>query len=177
MHTHRYHVSHRILHAVMALLIPILFGLGLWMVDLGFYDPWYHKAPELHKSIGLLVFLLFLARLLVLRLFNKPAAAAGVLGVVAKITHLSMYLLIATILTSGYLISTAKGQGIMVFDWFELPALPPLGEQQADIAGQIHLYAAWALMGLMGLHILAALKHAFVDKDTTMQRMWGRSSH
>ena len=65
----------------------------------------------------------------------------------------------------------------MVFDWFELPALPPLGEQQADIAGQIHLYAAWALMGLIGLHILAALKHALVDKDTTMQRMWGRSSH
>lgn len=177
MYTQRYHVSHRVLHAVMAFLIPALFGLGLWMVELGFYDSWYHKAPELHKSIGVLACLLFVARLLVLLFFAKPNSLPGALGKVAKLTHLLMYLFLFTILASGYLIATAKGHGIMVFDWFEVPAMPLLIEQQADIAGKIHLYTAWALMGLISLHILAALKHAFVDKDGTMQRMWGRSSH
>lgn len=177
MYTQRYHVSHRILHAVMAMLIPALFGLGLWMVDLGFYDPWYHKAPALHKSLGVLVFFLLLARLIALCVFSKPKSQNGFLGQLAKFTHVSMYLLITIILASGYLISTAKGQGVMVFELFEVPAMQPFGDKQSEIAGLIHFYAAWLIIGLIGLHILAALKHAFVDKDDTMQRMWGRSSH
>ena len=43
-----------------------MFGLGLWMVTLSYYDGWYHQAPELHKSIGvLLMTLTFTLRILV----------------------------------------------------------------------------------------------------------------
>jgi len=46
------------IHWLVALAVYGLFALGLWMVGLGYYDTWYHRAPELHKSIGILVFAL-----------------------------------------------------------------------------------------------------------------------
>src|SRR5690625_7065992 len=41
----------------------VLFGLGLYMVGLSYYDPWYNRAPSLHISLGLLVLLLTLIRI------------------------------------------------------------------------------------------------------------------
>ena len=49
------------LHWSMTLLIIGLFALGLWMVTLDYYDVWYHDAPQLHKSLGLLVAALWLS--------------------------------------------------------------------------------------------------------------------
>ncbi|MGV2459493.1 UNVERIFIED_CONTAM: cytochrome b/b6 domain-containing protein, partial [Pseudomonas aeruginosa] len=46
-----------------------------------------------------------------------------------------------------------------------------------DVAGEIHLYLAWALVVFAVLHALAALKHHFVDRDPTLKRMLGRSSN
>lgn len=55
----------------------------------------------------------------------------------------------------------------------DLSGLP----DQADVAGEIHLYLAWALVVFAVLHALAALKHHFVDRDPTLKRMLGRSSN
>lgn len=166
----RYHGFHRLLHAVMALLIPGLFGVGLWMVDLDFYHSWYHRAPDLHKAVGTIVALLLVPRLLML-LVKKPAQPQ----LLVKLAHASMYGLLVLVLMSGYFIATAEGQGIDVFGLFAVPAMPLSIENQADIAGLIHLWSAWALIVLTVLHLIAALKHAWIDKDDTMQRMWGRS--
>lgn len=165
----RYHGVHRLLHAVMALLIPALFGLGLWMVDLDFYHGWYHRAPELHKAVGVLVALLLVPRLLLL-LLKKPLVTQRLV----RLVHVSMYLLLLLVLASGYFIATAEGQGVDVFGLFVVPALQFSIDNQADIAGKIHLWSAWALIVLTVLHLAGALKHAWIDKDDTMQRMWGR---
>ena len=72
---------------------------------------------------------------------------------------------------SGYLISTADGRGIEVFNWFEVPGLGSFIENQEDLAGQVHEYAAYILIGLSSLHALAALKHHFMNKDNTLKKM------
>jgi len=82
-----------------------------------------------------------------------------------------LYLLLLAIVLSGYLISTAKGQGISVFGWFELPALITDLPQQADIAGKAHYWLAMILLGCIALHALGALKHHFIDRDSTLRRM------
>lgn len=41
-----------LIHWLVALTVYGMFALGLWMVSLNYYDAWYHKAPEIHKSIG-----------------------------------------------------------------------------------------------------------------------------
>ncbi len=173
--TQHYHPLHIALHWLMALMIPALFGVGLWMTGLDYYSSWYKTAPDLHKSFGILLGLLLLCRLVAIRLFGKPAAiGAGWQQQAAVVAHALMYVLLVGIMLSGYLISTADNRGIPVFGLFEVPGFGEFFPDQADIAGTVHLYLAWALIALVVLHAFAALKHHFVDKDNTLTRMLGR---
>jgi cytochrome b561 len=163
-----------LLHWLMALAIYGMFALGLWMVGLGYYDSWYHDAPEIHKGIGLLLFAALLARI-GWRFLSPPPKPlqSDSLSVrrAARVAHGLLYGLLLVLLLSGYLISTAEGKPISVFGWFDVPALFSGAAQQADLAGDIHLWMAWSLIVLSALHALAALKHHFIDRDVTLKRM------
>ena len=162
------------LHWLMALVIFGLFGLGLWMTQLDYYDAWYHRAPELHKAIGMLLLLLLVFRF-IWRLVNTRPDLMGLWWekLIALMVHRTHYVLMFTVTLSGYLIPTAEGKGVDVFGWFTVPALFQFDKQQADMIGLLHLLAAWALMGLVAMHSAAALKHHFVDRDATLTRMLG----
>lgn len=164
------------LHWLTALTVIALFTLGLWMVDLDFYDPWYNDAPHIHKSIGILLLSLTLLRVL-WRVLNVTPQALSTHSQIERRAghwvHRLLYLLLFSIMISGYLISTADGRGIEVFNWFEIPATLHGIKKQEDIAGVIHLWLASALIGLASLHALAAIKHHFIDKDSTLKRMLG----
>jgi cytochrome b561 len=89
----------------------------------------------------------------------------------AEIVHWILYALPLAIMISGYLITTADGSSIDVFGLFEVPAIFPAAKGREEIAGDIHFYLAYATMGIVALHTLAALKHHFIDKDRTLLRM------
>jgi len=89
--------------------------------------------------------------------------------------HSVLYLGLFLVMMSGYLISTADGRAISVFGLFDVPAVITSIPNQADTAGLVHEYAAWALVILAVLHALAALKHHFIDRDATLRRMLGRN--
>ena len=91
--------------------------------------------------------------------------------------HSSHYVLMAVVLVTGYLIPTAKGEGVDVFGFFEVPAIVRLSGPQEDLAGQAHWLTAWILVSLGVLHALAAYKHHFVDKDDTLLRMIRRKGY
>jgi cytochrome b561 len=172
------HVS-VLIHWLVALAVYGMFALGLWMVTLGYYDVWYHQAPEIHKSIGTLLFIVMVVRV-VWRFISPPpkplASYSRLTRISAVLAHIALYTVLFAILISGYLISTADGQAISVFGWFDVPASVTGLPQQADTAGTIHLYLAWAVVVLSVLHALAALKHHFIDGDVTLKRMLGRST-
>jgi len=107
------------------------------------------------------------------RFVNPTPAAHGsrLERLAAHLGHLLIYVLLLVVMVSGYLISTARGRGISVFDWFEVPALISRLPNQETIAGEIHWYAALALMVLAAGHVLAALKHHFLDRQDTLTRM------
>lgn len=161
-----------LLHWIMAALILGLFALGLYMVELGYYHPWYHKAPDLHRSLGILVALLLGPRWL-WRLLNPQPGIEGEPWErrAALWVHRSFYLLIAATVAAGYLITTANGQGVPVFSLFEIPATLYGFDNQEDLAGVAHEWLAYLLIALVSLHTLAALKHHFVDRDSTLRRM------
>ncbi|MEJ2455221.1 MAG: cytochrome b [Candidatus Thiodiazotropha sp.] len=165
------------LHWLVAMVVVGQFGLGLWMRTLGYYDPWYNLGPWWHKGIGVMLFVVLAARL-IWRWSNpkpehlpthRPYERQG-----AAIAHGLLYLLLFAVMLSGYLISTADGRPLEVFDWFAIPATLSGIEHQEDIAGEIHLYLAWSVIVLAALHALAALKHHFIDRDMTLKRMLGR---
>lgn len=161
------------LHWLLAIALLGMFLVGNWMVDLGYYSEWYHRAPELHKAAGIVIVALMLLRLLWRWNNPKPIALGKVAwqNGIAEIVHNLFYLLILFIAVSGYLISTAEGQGIDVFGLFVVPAFDWQIELQADRAGVVHEYLAWTFIVLVGLHVGAALKHHFINRDNTLKRM------
>ena len=162
------------LHWVTAIAVIGLFAVGLWMVDLNYYSQWYKPVPHWHKSVGLLLAFATIFRLL-WRSFNAHPEIKGAAWEIisAKLAHGAMYLLMFSLFISGYLISTADGRSIDVFNWFSVPALGELFENQADIAGEVHYYLALSLIALVVIHAIAALKHHFINKDNTLTKMLG----
>ena len=168
-----------VLHWGVALTVFGMFALGLWMVGLGYYDTWRKAGPDLHKSIGITLFLFMLLRV-VWRFVSPPppapASQSRLIKVAATLGHAFLYLDLFLVMFAGYLISTADGVGIPVFGLFEVPALISGLPDQADVAGVVHLYLAWVLVIFAVLHGLAALKHHFIDRDVTFVRMLGRKA-
>lgn len=165
------------LHWIVALSVFGLFALGWWMTELGYYDSWYKKGPYIHKSIGIILFLVVALRIFWRRIDRTPdrlASHSRWEQRIARLAHAFQYLLLLVIMISGYLISTADGRAISVFAWFEVPATLQGLEQQEDLAGVVHWFGACILMGLTALHIAGAAKHQFIDKDETITRMLGR---
>lgn len=170
---HQYGWVSIILHWTSAIAIFGLFALGLWMVELTYYDTWYHRAPALHKGIGIVVLGATVLRLLWRIAQPRPAllSAHAWENMLAHLGHTLLYLLLFVVLLSGYLIPSADGHPVAVFDWFELPPLMLLGENQEDIAGTIHRWTAYALILLATGHAAAAFKHHFFDHNDTLLRM------
>lgn len=170
-----YGIIHVLIHWVTAGLIVAVFPLGLVMVNLGYYDAGYQTYPPIHKSLGMIIFFLTVFRLfwVIYGKIPNPLPQPKSMEILAKLAHGLLYVCLMTVLISGYMISTADGRGIVVFDWFTVPALVTPFEGQADTAGRVHLYAAWVLVGVIALHLLAALKHHFINKDRTLKRILG----
>ena len=165
------------LHWFMAIALIGMYFLGDYMVQLDYYDPWYHKGPTLHKAIGVILSLVLIFRLLWVYVQKKPVSLEHQrhLKTLAKWGHLSLYCLIAVMLMSGYLIATAKGKGIDVFGFFEVPALFSDDADRGEMAGEVHAVISFVFIFMVVLHALVALRHHFVLKDPTLKRMlWVR---
>lgn len=177
--TSRYGALSVFLHWGVAITVFGMFALGLWMVGLGYYDPWRKAGPDLHKSIGMVLFAFMVLRV-VWRWISPPPPPTPNQGplirLAAHLGHMFLYVALFALMIAGYLISTADGVGIPVFGLFEVPALVSNLPNQADLAGEIHLYIAWAVVIFAVLHGLAALKHHFIDRDATLIRMLGRKA-
>ncbi|MEJ1296512.1 MAG: cytochrome b [Candidatus Sedimenticola sp. (ex Thyasira tokunagai)] len=163
-----------LIHWLTAVTVFTLFGLGLWMVELTYYDEWYKKGPDLHRAIGVLLFILTALRLVWRKSRPTPESLPNhqrwEIGL-AHTVHALLYLLLFAIMFSGYLISTADSRGVDIFGLFSIPATITSIPQQEEVAGVVHFYLACSLIGLVILHAAGALKHHVIDKDRTLTRM------
>lgn len=175
----RYGLVAVLFHWCIALGVLGLFGLGLWMVDLTYYDSWYQKGPDLHRSIGVIIVGAMVLRL-VWRWYNPPPSTLESHKkwevLLAHMAHSLLYLLVISMFFSGYFITTAKGQGLEVFGLFSIPATITGINRMEDWSGWVHEISAYLIIFIVLLHALGALKHHFLDKDNTLLRMFGRDS-
>lgn len=170
----RYSVITRILHWAVALLIIGLIWLGWWMVDLSYYDSWYNRSLELHKSLGMAVLAVAAVKIAWVIYDGKPGFPHGIKPwerAAATATHHLFYLLMLLIPATGYVISTSAGDGISIFGLFEVPAVMSVSENVRDLAIELHFWLAYGTGALVLVHALAALKHQFIDRDGTLGRM------
>ncbi len=163
------------LHWVLAILIIAAWGVGKYMVGLGYYDSLYHLLPEWHKIVGVIIAVLMLLRF-IWRLVNPrpkaPVEHRAWEKVLSYTVQLGFYGLILLIVVTGYLMSTASGASIVLFFGLEIPAFSSAFiEDQETVMGEWHEILTTALAVLLLLHIAGALKHHFLDKDTTLKNI------
>jgi cytochrome b561 len=94
---------------------------------------------------------------------------------IALLTVVALYALMLAIPLTGWLYNSAAGFPLRWFNLVNLPALTGSDPQVKSWAKELHETGAVILIALVGLHVLGALKHHFVDKDGTLRRMLGRS--
>ena len=168
-----YGIISRLFHWLMAIAIVGMFGLGVWMVRLDYYNPYYNAAPDFHRSLGILLLIALMVRWSWRALNPKPDSRelTPFEAKSASVVHWSFYVLLLALMISGYLISTPEGQPIDVFGWFSVPSIIHMRGLE-DRAGYIHRILAYAVIVLAVLHTLAALKHHFFDKSQVLTRTW-----
>ncbi len=161
------------LHWLLALAILGAFGLGLYMADLPF-SPQRVKLYNWHKWAGVTILALSALRLL-WRLTHRPPADAPMSGWQRRAAHLAhggLYLLFFAVPLMGWAYSSAAGFPVVWFGVLPLPDLLPVDKALAESIKPVHGWLAWALMVVAALHVTAALKHQFIDRDGLIARMW-----
>ncbi|MDH4125715.1 MAG: cytochrome b/b6 domain-containing protein [Gammaproteobacteria bacterium] len=127
-----------------------------------------------HKSVGISIFMLALLRLAWRKLAPPPELPASMPHwqmLAARISHYLLYTLIILMPISGWLMSSASAYPV---SWFKLLQLPDLVAPDAALKESfrvIHQLLGKLLVILASVHILAALKHHFIDKDAVLRRM------
>lgn len=166
-------------HWIIMLLILGLAIVGLTMGELP-KTPKYFWVFTAHKSIGITVLVLVLARLAWRLYAGRPDPVPGTPGWqerIASVTHWLLYALILLMPISGWLYDSASG--LRPFRWFglfDMPKLVPPDEGLRGLAHEVHEWGFWVLAALVCAHAGAALYHHYFQRDATLLRMLpGRS--
>jgi len=173
----RYTATAKLLHWLLALALIAAIGIGLYMVSLSF-SPQRLKLYNWHKWLGVSILALSLLRL-GWRLANKPPALPAAMA--AKMpawqhkahhgTHHALYALFFLVPLLGWAYSSAAGFPIVFLGLVPLPDWVPVSSSLAETIKPLHQWSAYALAGLIVLHIAAALKHQLIDRDGLLLRM------
>jgi cytochrome b561 len=161
------------LHWIMAVAIVSLFVFGLYMHDLPL-SPWKLHVYSWHKWAGVTIFTLAIARL-VWRLANRPPKLPQHMGraeqFVAHGGHGLLYFLMFAIPLSGWLMSSAKGFQTVLFGVLPIPDLLSKNKELGDLLQTVHWGLNLLLAAIVAGHVVAALKHHFINQDDVLTRM------
>jgi cytochrome b561 len=128
----------------------------------------------LHKSIGMTVLALAVLRLIWRWMNPVPANPMNVpkwQETAAKISHAALYILIFAIPLFGWIASSARNFSVSWFGLFTWPNLVEPNQSTFEFFQAAHAVLAWTLFAVALLHIAAALKHHFIDRDNVLRRM------
>jgi len=132
------------------------------------------SSISLHKSLGMLVLLLVVARI-GWRLVNRgkpvPVTMPPWQRISAAAGHGLLYLLILLQPLSGWAMSSAANYPVTLFGWFQFPALVAPNHDLHEGLEEVHEVLFYAMVVIAVVHVAAALYHHFLLKDDTLRRM------
>lgn len=171
------------LHWLIALAVFLNIGVGLYMGDLPREDLMKPVFFGLHMSVGLSVLVLAVVRIAWRLRHSIPALPADMppwQKALARTVEFLLYVLTVAIPLAGWLmVSTGPhGHGVNYFGLFNWPAIGPMANIAAENAHAVHetletthVILAWTLAGLAALHILAAVYHQRIRRDSVLKTM------
>lgn len=166
-----------LLHWVLGLALIGVFAVGVYMADLPF-SPQRLKLYNWHKWAGVTILALSVLRLLWRVTHRPPAlppaienAMPGWQKMAHHATHGLLYGLFFAVPLIGWAYSSAAGFPIVFLGLWQLPDFVPVSKELAEAIKPWHEITAFAMAGLVALHIAGALKHQIIDRDGLVSRM------
>jgi len=169
----RYSLPMIVLHWLIAILIVAAFSLGIVMTDMKI-SPTKLQYYSYHKWLGVTVLALVAVRLLARLLSQVPGYPEHMSNwqkKAANYTHILLYILMFAVPLSGYFYTSAAGYPVVYLGLFELPTLIAANPELKNSLKELHELLTNVMLGVVTLHLLAALKHQFIDKDQLLRRM------
>ena len=177
----RYGAASMALHWIIAILIIVQIGLGLYMNHVvPDHSPEQDRIQDIHVTVGLSILILVLVRIGV-RLTHPapplPRSLAPWERVLARITHWLFYILMLALPLTGWALVSVRHEDIPFFGlaWPAMPLMDHLAKPAARALGRqlktIHIdYLLWIILANLALHLAGALKHQF-DGNPVLWRM------
>lgn len=168
-----YSATARLFHWLVAALVLLMLPIGIVMANAN-VGPAQDVLYHLHRSIGVILLPLMLARL-IFRLAHPPPPLPVTVSATqrraAGVVHWALYGILLLQAMVGWIATSAYRAPIRVFWMFELPPIWPVDRPFSELLFGVHRAMGIALLGLLILHIGAALFHHFVLKDVVLRRM------
>ena len=163
----------KILHWVVVLLVLLMAWIGLRMGDMP-NGPDKIASYALHKSVGITILALVLARIGWRFYAGAPDGLPGTprwQKRIASLTHLALYALLLAMPLSGWMLNSASGFPLQWFGLVNLPAITGKDHDLHELAEDIHEWLFWAMVTLVVMHAAAAFYHHLFQRDATLTRM------
>jgi len=170
-----YDITQRTLHWAMAAIILLAVAIGFTCSYLQPGTPVRQFLLEIHKSLGMTALFLLVVRFPYRLLKGAPVYREHLGPLVhfaASVVHWGLYAIMLYMPVSGYVTSAAGGRSLPWFGLFQWPKLLPTDRPLAHEADGFHVYGAYVIYVLLGLHIAAVIWHTFVKHDGILSRMW-----
>ena len=173
---HSYTATAKALHWGMAVLLVGTLALGIYMHELPL-SPEKLQFYSWHKWAGVTVFVLVVVRAAWRFTHRPPPLPDGMAPRLQRLAHAGhalLYALMLAIPVSGWLMSSAKGFQTVWFGILPLPDLVPKDRALGHLLGEVHEWLAMLFIAVLVLHVAAAFKHHFIDRDDILRRMLPR---
>ena len=167
----------QVLHWLMAIIFIVAWIIGFYSGNFLSYDndgSFKGQVITLHKNIA--TTLIFLVVVRIFWRYTHPAPAlpdsmSNGMKKLAHFRHLALYFVLLALPITGCLFSWSAGHPAPVLYLFEIPRLVQDNPALLAVVKPLHIYISWAAGLLLAGHILAALKHHFIDKDNVLKSM------
>lgn len=175
---HQYYTkTAQVLHWLMAIIFITAWTIGFYSGNFLSYEvdgSFKGDVITLHKNIATTVIFL-----VIIRIFWRythpvpelPNSMSPTMKAFARIGHFLLYLMLLALPITGCLFSWSAGYPAPVLYLFEIPHLVQENPDLLAIVKPLHIYLSWFAGLLIVGHVLAALKHHFIDKDHVLDSM------